>query len=97
MTSTDGISTRAHEIAERVERFVREIVVPYEKDPRRDAHGPSNELTRELKDKARTAGVLTLHIRADGSHLTHLETALVLRKSGLSPLGPLACNTAGAR
>jgi acyl-CoA dehydrogenase len=37
--------------------------------------------------------VLTPHILPDGSHLSQLGTALVLRKSGLSPLGPLAVNT----
>lgn len=36
---------------------------------------------------------MTPHILADGSHLTQLETALVLRMTGLSPLGPVACNT----
>jgi acyl-CoA dehydrogenase len=38
--------------------------------------------------------VLTPHILPDGSHLTQRETAIVLQKSGLSPLGPLALNTA---
>ena len=81
-------------IADRVEKFVREIVVPYEKDPRRDHHdGPTDELVFELKDKARQAGVLTPHILPDGSHLSQQETAIVLARSGLSPLGPLACNT----
>ena len=86
---------QAADIAARVERFVREVVVPYERDPRRDDHGaPTDELVRELREKARAAGVLTPHILPDGSHLSQQETAVVLRKSGLSPLGPLACNTA---
>lgn len=87
-------SDRALEIGARVEAFVREVVVPYERDPRRTPHGPSDALAAELKDQARAAGVLTPHILADGSHLTQRETAWVLRKSGLSPLGPLAVNTA---
>jgi acyl-CoA dehydrogenase len=87
-------SDRALEIGARVEAFVREVVVPYERDPRRTPHGPSDALAAELKDRARAAGVLTPHILADGSHLTQRETAWVLRKSGLSPLGPLAVNTA---
>ena len=86
---------RTAEIAARVEAFVRDIVVPYESDPRRDHHGaPTDELALELKAKARAAGVLTPHILADGTHLTQAETAQVLRKSGLSILGPLAVNTA---
>jgi len=83
------------EIAAKVEAFVRDVVAPYEKDPRRDHHDcPSEELVAELKDKARAAGVLTPHILPDGRHLTQRETAVVLRASGLSPLGPLALNTA---
>jgi acyl-CoA dehydrogenase len=85
---------RTAEIAQRVERFVRDIVVPYEKDPRRDDHGPTDALVAELRAKARAAGVLTPHILADGSHLTQRETAVVLKASGLSPLGPVAVNTA---
>ena len=85
---------RSKAIAERVEAFVRDVVIPYERDPRRTSHGPDEELVRELRAKARAAGVLTPHILADGDHLSQLETALVLRRSGLSPLGPVAVNTA---
>ncbi|MBZ9646101.1 acyl-CoA dehydrogenase family protein [Sphingobium sp. 3R8] len=85
---------RTAAIAAKVEAFVRDVVVPYEHDPRRDHHDcPSEELVTELKDKARAAGVLTPHILEDGSHLSQQETAIVLAKTGLSPLGPLACNT----
>jgi len=84
---------RAQEIADRVEAFVRTVVVPYEGDLRCGFHGPSDELVMELREKARAAGVLTPHVLPDGSHLTQRETATVLIKSGLSPLGPLACNT----
>lgn len=86
---------RTQEIADRVERFVRDVVVPFERDPRRDHHDcPKDELVTELRELARAAGVLTPHILADGSHLSQGETAIVLAKTGLSPLGPLACNTA---
>jgi acyl-CoA dehydrogenase len=37
---------------------------------------------------------LTPHILQTGAHLTQRDTAVVLRKSGLSPLGPIAVNTA---
>ncbi|SFR88414.1 acyl-CoA dehydrogenase family protein [Sphingomonas jatrophae] len=85
---------RAQEIAARVGKFVRETVVHYEKDPRLGRHGPSEELVAELRSKARAAGVLTPHILADGQHLSQRETAVVLIASGLSPLGPVAVNTA---
>jgi len=88
------VSQRAQEIGAKVERFVREVVIPYERDLRRDHHGaPLDELVYEMRDRAREAGVLTPHVLADGSHLTQRETAYVLIRSGLSPLGPLACNT----
>ena len=87
-------AARAAEIAANVERFVREVVVPYEGEPRCGPHGPTEGLVRELRDKARAAGVLTPHILSDGSHLTQRETAMVLKASGLSPLGPIAVNTA---
>lgn len=84
----------ANDIAARVETFVRDVVVPYEKDPRCTAQGPTDELIMELREKARSAGVLTPHILADGRHLSHRDTATVLKKSGLSPLGPPALNVA---
>lgn len=84
---------RSREIGERVERFVRDVVAGYEHDERRDSHGPTDALLYEMRGLARDAGVLTPHILPDGDHLTQRETAFVLRKSGLSPLGPLACNT----
>ncbi|HVO48820.1 MAG TPA: acyl-CoA dehydrogenase family protein [Steroidobacteraceae bacterium] len=80
-------------IAAQVERFVREHVIPRERDPRWTTHGPTEELVAELRDEARARGVLTPHIRA-GKHLSHRGTALVLRASGLSPLGPVALNVA---
>lgn len=86
-------SARAIEIAQQVEDFVRTTVAPFEHDDRLGSHGPDEELVSELRAKARKAGVLTPHILPDGSHLSHRDTALVLRKTGLSPLGPVACNT----
>jgi acyl-CoA dehydrogenase len=84
---------RALAIAANVEAFVRNVVVPYERDPRCGTHGPSEELVLELRAKAKAASVLTPHILPDGSHLSQRETAIVLQKTGLSPLGPVACNT----
>ena len=79
-------------IAARVERFVRDVVIPYEKDPRATSHGPTDDLVVELRARARAAGLMTPHIGVDGSHLSQRATALVLQASGLSPLGPVALN-----
>src|SRR5258708_32690945 len=89
MGSMDVVQTeRASEIAKRVEEFVRTVVVPYERDARCGSHGPSEELVRELRSKARAAGVLTPHILPGGDPLTQLETPTVLKRTGLSPVSP---------
>lgn len=85
---------RAQAIAARVEAFVRDVVIPFESDPRVGSHGPSEELVKHLRRLAHAAGVLTPHILENGEHLSQLHTAWVLRKSGLSLLGPIAVNTA---
>ncbi|MFA7437718.1 acyl-CoA dehydrogenase family protein [Castellaniella sp.] len=86
-------SDRSRDIGERVEAFVRQVVVPYERDPRCLGHEPEADLVLELREKARAEGLMTPHIFADGQHMTQLETAAVLQRSGLSPLGPVALNT----
>lgn len=90
----DAHPGRGEQIAARVTHFVHERIVPYEQDPRLGPHGPSEDLVLELKHHAREAGLLTPHILSDGTHLTHTETALVLRAAGRSPLGPVALNVA---
>jgi len=87
------MSERSEAIAARVEAFVRDKIFPYEKDPRATSHGPTDELVQEMRDLAREARVLTPHVLHDGGHLTQRETADVLIRSGLSPLGPVAVNT----
>src|SRR4051794_29480172 len=62
---------KAAEIAAKVEAFVRQVVIPYERDARRDHHGaPTDELVTEMRGKARKAGVLTPHILPGGKHLS---------------------------
>ena len=88
------MTERSREMAQRVEAFIRDTVVRYEHDPRQSPHGPSEDLVLELRALAREAGVLTPHIPPGGSaHYTQRETAEVLKKTGLSLLGPIACNT----
>jgi acyl-CoA dehydrogenase len=93
-TTSKEPSEAARQLAAKVEHFVRNVIIPYEKDSRQGPHGPSDELVDELRGKARTAGLMTPHVAADGAHLTHRETALVLRAAGLSHLGPVAVNVA---
>ncbi len=90
---TPSPTERSRILADRVEAFVRDIVIPYESDARCTSHGPTEDLVAELRAKARAAGLMTPHILADGGHLNQLETAAVLKRSGLSMLGPVAVNT----
>ncbi|RZL90173.1 MAG: acyl-CoA dehydrogenase [Variovorax sp.] len=87
-------SASAADLPERVLRFVRASVIPYEKDPRNHGHGPSEDLVRELRSQAREAGLIAPHLPPEfGGHgLTHLQTAGVFRAAGYSPLGPVALN-----
>ncbi|MFC5463073.1 acyl-CoA dehydrogenase family protein [Massilia niabensis] len=87
-------SAKARELVERVEAFICEEVIPYEKDPRNHGHGPSEDLVRELRARARAAGLLAPQLPKEwgGYGLSHTETAAVFRASGYSPLGPVAMN-----
>ncbi|MGK2287145.1 acyl-CoA dehydrogenase family protein [Pedomonas sp. V897] len=83
------------ELVERTQAFIRDVVIPYEKDPRaRGGHGPSEELSLELKAKARAAGLIAPQLSREfgGYGLTHRETAQLFRAAGYSPLGPVAMN-----
>src|SRR5579871_105302 len=87
------VTAQGSEIAANVEKFVRKVVVPFERDPRWTAHGPNPEMVDEMRALARAAGILTPHIQA-GRHLSHRDTSIILRAAGLSPLGPVALNAA---
>lgn len=82
---TDGISA-----------FIRETVIPFERDPRRTAHGPSESLRGELVDHARRAGFLSPHVSREfgGLGLGHVGKAFAFEAAGYSMLGPIALNCA---
>ena len=89
-----SLSPHQLDLQERTQRFVKEIVMPYEHDPRQDAHGPSEELRNDLVAHARTAGLLTPHasVAHGGMGLSHVDKAVVFEEAGYSPLGPVAMN-----
>ena len=80
----------------RTAEFVREQIIPFEQDPRLSAHGPSDELRRELNALARRAGLLAPHVSTahGGLGLTHVGRAVVFEEAGYAMLGPLALNCA---
>ncbi len=91
-----AIPRSLEELAERVGAFVREKVIPFESDKRWAAHGPSDELRRELNGLAREAGVFAPHVAAEfgGAALSHVGQAVVFEAAGYSMLGPVALHCA---
>jgi acyl-CoA dehydrogenase len=83
-------------LGNKVRDFVREQVVPYERDPRNGSHGPTDELRVELNALARAQGLLAPQVSIDlgGMGLSHLERAVVFEAAGYSPLGPIALHCA---
>jgi acyl-CoA dehydrogenase len=84
------------DLAARVRAFVAEEIVPYERDPRLTAHGPTDALRAELVARARAAGLLTIQAPAalGGMGLSHIGQAIVFEAAGWSTLGPVAMNCA---
>lgn len=82
------------ELARKAADFVDARVIPYEKDKRLGAHGPSEELRRELVALACEAGLLSPHVgkKWGGLGLSHAERAVVFEAAGRSTLGPVALN-----
>ncbi len=84
------------DLAAQVEAFVRAEVVPFEGDARWTAHGPTDDLRRELNALARSAGVFGPHVPKEfgGLGLNHIGQALVFTAAGYSMLGPMALHCA---
>jgi acyl-CoA dehydrogenase len=82
------------ELRDRVESFITNKIVPYEEDKRQNAHGPSEELRRELVALSRVAGLLSPHGPKEfgGLGLDHRGMAVVFEAAGWSTLGPVALN-----
>jgi len=87
-----SLPNELEELGERVLAFVKKEIIPYENDPRWTAHGPSEELRRELTGKAREAGLLSIHAPKEygGLGLSHVGKAVVFEAAGYSMLGPAA-------
>ncbi|MFD4403439.1 acyl-CoA dehydrogenase family protein [Nocardia sp. NPDC058499] len=81
---------------DRIRQFVADKIVPYERDPRLTAHGPTDELRQELVELARAEDLLTIQAPTElgGRGLTHVEQAVLYEAAGWSTLGPVAMNCA---
>ncbi|MBD5805028.1 (R)-benzylsuccinyl-CoA dehydrogenase [Azoarcus sp. Aa7] len=83
-------------LQQKVRRFVAEEIIPFERDTRLTAHGPADDLRREMIAKARAAGLLSAHVSKEfgGLGLTHRGKAIFFEEAGYSLLGPVALNIA---
>src|SRR6266545_3418968 len=82
------------ELRERTERFVREEILPREKDKRQTPHGPTEEFRRELVALAQKAGLVAPHVGREwgGLGLDHRGKAVVFEAAGYAPLATIAMN-----
>ena len=88
------IPSELRELQARVRTFIAEEILPMESDRRQTAHGPTEELRRELVARAKSAGLLSPHVSTafGGLGLNHFGKAIVFEEAGYSPLGSLALN-----
>lgn len=89
-----SLTPKLEGLRDRTRAFIRDQVIPFEKDPRQNEHGPGENLRKELIELARKAGLLTPHasVEMGGLGLSHIEKAIVFEEAGYSSLGPTAMN-----
>ena len=89
-----SLTPKLEELRDRTRSFIRDQVIPFEKDPRQNEHGPGEDLRKDLMELAHKAGLLTPHasIEMGGLGLSHIEKAIVFEEAGYSSLGPTAMN-----
>jgi len=89
-----SLTPKLEELRDRTRSFIRDQIIPFEKDPRQTEHGPGEDLRKELIELARKAGLLTPHASSEmgGLGLSHIEKAIVFEEAGYSSLGPTAMN-----
>jgi acyl-CoA dehydrogenase len=89
-----SLTPKLEGLRDRTRSFIRDQVIPFEKDPRQNEHGPDEDLRKDLIELARKAGLLTPHasIEMGGLGLSHIEKAIIFEEAGYSSLGPTAMN-----
>jgi len=88
------VSPELRDLKERIRAFIADEIIPLEGDARCTAHGPTEELRRELIAKARGAKLLSPHVSREygGLALSHFGRAIAFEEAGYSSLGPVALN-----
>ena len=88
------ITAELADLQGRTRELIRDVIMPFEADPRHDSHGPHEALRRDLVEHARNAGLLTPHasVEMGGMGLSHIAKAVMFEEAGYSWLGPTALN-----
>ena len=86
------IDTPLSQLRDKVAAFVREKIIPFEKDPRWAHHGIPEDMRRDLNKAAKKAGLLGINSPREygGQGFSHFEQAVVFEAAGYSILGPIA-------
>lgn len=81
-------------LQQQVKDFIAKEIIPFERDPRQDSHGPSTELRDDLVSRAKSAKLLTPHASTQmgGLGWSHMQKAIAFEQAGYSSLGPIAMN-----
>ncbi len=89
-----SLPSELQDLKERVDGFIRDQIVPLERDQRQTRHGPTEDFRLEMVALARHAGLLSPHgpRHYGGLGLDHRGMAVVFEAAGYSTLGPLALN-----
>lgn len=86
------ISKALADLRDQVSAFVREKIIPFERDPRWAHHGIPEDMRRELNAAAKQAGLLGINSPKEfgGKGFSHFEQAVIFEAAGYSILGPIA-------
>jgi alkylation response protein AidB-like acyl-CoA dehydrogenase len=86
------VDPKLAQLRDKVAQFVRETIIPFEKDQRWSDHGIPEDMRRDLNAAARQAGLLGINSPREfgGQGFSHIEQAVVFEAAGYSILGPIA-------
>jgi len=87
-----SISPDLEDLRQRTVHFIRDKIIPLERDPRQFQPQASEEFRLSLNRLARAEGLLAPHVGTEwgGLGLDHRAKAIVFEAAGYSVLGPLA-------
>ncbi|MBS0242507.1 MAG: acyl-CoA dehydrogenase family protein [Proteobacteria bacterium] len=80
------------DLRDKVSKFVREKIIPFEKDPRWGHHGIPEDMRHDLCAAAKAEGLLGINSPEEfgGKGFSHFEQAVIFEAAGYSILGPIA-------